>query len=290
MNDRELVHLNGRTLPRAEARVSAFDRGFLYGDGFFETMRIHRGRPLLLRRHLERLVQSCEATGFGRAVDPDRIAATVGDLIAANGIAEGYLRVTVSRGEHDGRLTRLECPEPTVLVEARPADLPPPEGPPPIALCVAPEVRPAGAPALRHKSLSYQPNLLALAAGRGRGADEVVFLNSDRRLAEGAVSNLFLVRDGTVCTPSVDCGLLPGITRAVVLELCRREGLPVEEGHYGAECLRSAGEVFCTNSLRGLMPVGRILEPERRLDAPGPATRRLRTLYGAYVREHRADR
>ncbi len=280
-----LVYLNGRLVPREEARVSPFDRGFLYGDGFFETTRISAGVALLLERHLERLANSCHETGFGAGPDVPALAAGVEELIRTNDVEEGYLRITVSRGRHQGRLTDLEAAEPTTFAEARAMELPPLEAlTPPIVLAPAAHRRNEASPIVRHKSLSYQDNILALAEGHRQGADEVYFLNSRGELTEGAISNLFLVRDGTLRTPEVECGLLPGITRAVLLELCTDEGIPVETGRYGEEDLLSAEEVFCTNSLRGVMPVGRVLGPPDSEFSPGNATARLRAAYAALVR------
>ncbi|MFO8006372.1 MAG: aminotransferase class IV [Candidatus Brocadiia bacterium] len=279
------VYLNGRLVPREQARISPFDRGFLYGDGFFETTRICAGAPLFLERHLERLANSCRETGFGGGPDAAALAIGVKELIRANEVEEGYLRMTVSRGRHQGRLTELETTEPTVLAEARPMELPPLDAaPPPITLARADHRRNEASPVVRHKSLSYQGNVLALADGRRRGADEVYFLNSRGDLAEGAISNLFFVRDGTLCTPAVECGLLPGITRAVLLGLCAEEGIPLETGHYSEADLLTADEAFCTNSLRGMMPVASILGPPDTEFTPGETTAVLRTAYAALCR------
>jgi branched-subunit amino acid aminotransferase/4-amino-4-deoxychorismate lyase len=277
------VYLNGRLVARDEARISPLDRGFLYGDGFFETTRIAGGAALFLKRHLDRLAASCREAGFGREVDVGELSDAARRLTAENGAGEGYLRITVSRGPYGGRLAELEAAEPTVFIEARPMDLPPLDGAPPITLARSPCRRDETSPLIAHKSLSYGANVLALAEGRGRGADEVYFLNSRGHLTEGAISNLFLVRGGVVRTPDAACGLLPGITRAVVLELCAEQGIPAETGQYAEADLAEAEEAFCTNSLRGLMRVGRVL------DLPGASfggelTRRLAQLYAERAR------
>ncbi len=282
----ERVYLNGEILPWDEAAGSPLDRGFLYGDGLFETTRVMAGVPLLLDMHLARLAGSCRSLGFVYTPDMDVISESVRRLIEANGVREGYLRITVTRGVHEGALTDLEAPEPTVLIQARSMSLPPLEQHPPIVLGRAPFPINEGSPIAAHKSTSYQPNLLALAEGRADGADEVYFLNSRGHLAEGAISNLFLIRDGVVHTPEVGCGLLPGITRRVVLGLCRESDIPCEQGMYPESDILRADEVFCTNSLRGIMPVG-VLKgcDERHLAAPGPLTRRLQQAYARYARD-----
>lgn len=281
MADAARVYLNGRLVDAAGAAVPAADRGFLYGDGFFETTRVVAAAPLLLERHIARLSDSCRAAGFGPCVDAAAFAEGAARLIAANGVREGRLRITVSRGAAPGLAPGPARP-PTVLMQAHAMDLPPLDAAAPIALALSDYRVNERSPVVRHKGLSYQANLLALAAGRDAGADEIVLLNSRDRLAEGAVSNLFLVRGGAVRTPSVECGLLPGITRAVVLELCRREGIPAEEGVYALDDLAGADEVFCTNSLRGLMPVQRLLGGPA-YPADRPLTCALTGFYAAFV-------
>jgi len=284
MNGAERVYLNGELTARGEAAISPLDRGFLYGDGFFETTRIVTGVPLLLGRHLERLASSCSEAGISGTPSPDELSLGIGRLIEANGVAEGYLRITVSRGLHGGSLTELCTGAPTVFAEARSMNLPPLDGVPPITLARSTCRRNEHSPVVGHKSLSYQSNVLALAEGRRAGADEVFFLNSQGRLAEGAVTNLFLVREGVVCTPDVSCGLLPGVTRGVVLELCEELHVPAETGTYTEAQLYAADEVFCTNSLRGVIPVARILDCPEFGPASHDFTRRLQAEYASLVR------
>ncbi|MGD2173919.1 MAG: aminotransferase class IV [Candidatus Brocadiaceae bacterium] len=276
------VYLNGEIVGRQQAAVSPFDRGFLYGDGFFETTRIIAGAPLLLARHLERLACSCRQTGFGVVPDPAELKRAVRAVIEANGVTEGYLRISISRGLHEGRLTELESRRATVLVEGRPMDLPPLGATPPMTLARSRYRRNEDSPVVRHKTLSYQGNLLALAEGRRGGADEVFFLNARDELTEGAITNLFFIHEGTVHTPDVACGLLPGITRQVVLELCRALPVPVEVGRYCLADLMDADEVFCTNSLRGVVPVREVLDcPSLELGAE--TTSQLRLAYAEFA-------
>jgi len=287
MNSADRVYLNGELVPRLAARISPFDRGFLYGDGFFETTRIEAGAPVFLGRHLRRLAASCAATGFGTDLDTEGIADGVRGLIAANGVRTGYLRITVSRGAYAGGLTHLEAEAPTVFAEARPMELPPLDGTAPISIIRSAYRRDERSPIVRHKSLSYQLNVFALAEGRAAGADEVYFLNAAGRLAEGAITNLFFVRGGSVFTPDLACGLLPGITREVVLEVCAEEGIAARVGCYGEADLLSAEEVFCTNSLRGVIPVGRVLGSPEVTVPGGPIVPRLQRAYAAPVRAER---
>ncbi len=276
----QLVYLSGAFIPRGEAVVDAFDRGFLYGDGFFETLRVFGGRAGLLERHLLRLAHSCEETGWSPSPDGDEIGAAAVELIERNGVDDGYMRITVSRGRYGGDPGVIEPVRPTVLIEARSIDMAPPGSASPFQLLRSGCLRNEHSPTVRHKSLSYLDNLLALEEARRAGADDVYFLNASGHLCEGARTNLFWVRGDEVFTPAVRCGLLPGITRAVVMEIAEREGIACRRGCYGEEELLEADEVFCTNSLRGVIPVKGVRsgEVEQRWEI-GAATRRFADAY-----------
>jgi len=279
----DYVYLNGAVLRRSEAKIPAMDRGFLYGDGLFETMRVVSGVAFRLDRHLERLSRACDECLWGRRPDCGEIRGAAQRLLLKNQVTEGYLRITVSRGPYSGNLTDLAAQQPTVFIDARPMDLPPLEAAPPYVLARSPYALNERSPLARHKSLSYQANLLALAEGRRRGADEVYFLNSRRRLAECATSNLFFVQGSSIFTPAEQCGLLPGITREAVLELCAENRVACQTGEYGEEKLLSSDGAFCTNSLRGIVPVRAILGCEGGF-VQNAVTARLQSLYAALVR------
>ncbi len=283
--NKDFVLLNGEVLPAAEARISPRDRGFLYGDGFFETMRVMSGEPFLLDRHLRRLNDSCQSCGWGGDLDRAKLRSGIAELIDRSGVRTGYLRVTVSRGLHAGGLTRLRADAPTIFADLKTMDLPPLDDPPAVTLKKSGYTKSSNSPVVRHKSISYQYNVLALAEARELGADEVFFLNEHGHLTEGAISNVFFVRDGTVYTPAISCGLLPGITREVVCELCQDAGLSIHEGEYPEGELCNADEVMCTNSLKGIMAVREILDcPDAKLFR-GPITAELQKLYAETVRE-----
>ena len=282
----EHVYLNGDILPSDEARVSPLDRGFLYGDGLFETTRVMGGVALLRDWHLARLAGSCRTLGFVYTPDMDVVTEAVRRTIEANEVQEGYLRITVTRGLDDRPLTDLEAPNPTVLVQARSMSLEPLDDHPRIYIERAPFPINEHSVLAGHKSTSYQANVLALVGGLSTGSHEVYFLNSQGQVAEGSISNLFFVKDEVLRTPAESCGLLPGIARAALLRLCPDVGIACEEGEYTEPDLLAADEVMCTNSLRGIMPVGRV-DGSRgvSLTAPGPVTRRLQTAFQEFARE-----
>lgn len=284
MND-DVVYVNGSLVPLGEAKISAMDRGFLFGDGFFETTRVVGGTPFRMRDHLDRLSKSCLSTGWEWRPDAAHLCEATNSVIEHNGVGEGYLRITVSRGVHRGGLTELPAREPTILIDAHTMELKPLDDAAPLRIQPAPWRRNESCPLTTMKSISYQESLLALARAREEGADEVYFVNSEGALAEGAISNLFFITDGTVRTPSNDQGLLPGIGRDVVLQICREENIPCEEGSYAAASLFSADEVFCTNSLRGVMPVRKIVGKREKSFPERTLTVRLQRLFARRVLE-----
>ena len=277
------VYLNGEILDREQARISPSDRGFLHGNGFFETLRIGPKGLFRLGAHLDRLSEACRCCGWEWVPSADRIGDAVGHLIRDNRVELGYLRITVSAGPSEGSLDDLTVREPTVYIDAHAMELPPLDKAPPLALCRAEHRINETSPLVNHKATAYHENVLALARGRARGADEVYFLNFRDELTEGAFTNLFFVSNGVVRTPEEACGLLPGITREALLEICGQEDVPVEVGRFKENALRAADEIFCTNSLRGVVPVEQVMGQAQKLPAPGPLTRRLQENYGRLV-------
>ncbi len=271
----QTVYLSGTFLPRSRALVSAFDRGFLYGDGFFETTRVFKGEPMAIRRHLKRLTRSCEAAEWNRIPASGELYDAAYKLIKYNKVKDGYLRITVSRGLHEGGLAAPGDQAPTVLIEARSMILPPLNATPPFTIVRSPYKKNEYGPAAGLKSLSYQENLLALAEARRMGADEVYFLNTGGFLSEGAISNLFWIKNKELFTPSEECGILPGITREILLEASASQGIICNIGAYPEKDLFGADEVFCTNSLRGVIPVQRVIASDQTKEPAGHTTTRL---------------
>lgn len=253
-----MVFLSGEFTPRTQAHIPAFDRGFLYGDGFFETTRISDGAAMHLGLHLERLCESCRKTGWQWTPPQNVLTTATAELIKKNSIETGYLRITVSRGLHRGGLSSLEAVSPSVLIEARKMVLPPLDCVPALKMIRSDYRRNEHSPTVQFKTLSYQDNILALAEARERGAKEVYFLNMAGHVAEGAISNIFWTRNDRIFTPEKGCGLLPGITRGIIMNIAEEESITCLPGKYDESDLLAADEVFCTNSLKGVTPVGEI--------------------------------
>jgi branched-chain amino acid aminotransferase len=294
-NGERIYHVNGRLVPRGSARVSVEDRGFRYGDGAFETMRAYDGEILDWDRHLARLEHTCETLGMAAAV-PDDLALRVADTIDENAFDDAYVRVSVTRGPTQGKLTpppESEL-EPTVVVVARPlarGGLPENGGErvwddPAVVQTVRTRRIPDAALPADAKTHNYLNGVLARlelrrASSAGYAPDEALMRDFNDDVAEGATSNLFFVDDGTLKTPAPG-DLLPGITREVVLELAENESFPVERGHYDLDTVRDADEAFLTNRTWELRPVATI----DGIDVGGgPITSLLQRLYDERVEE-----
>lgn len=246
--------------------VPADDRGLLLGDGLFETFLALSGRPQFLGEHLARLGRGCAVLGLP-APDTSVVRRAIDQALAGAGLtdARAAVRLTWTAGSGGRGLDRPASPQPRLLVTAAPA----PAASEPASLVLVAVRRNQASPASRLKSLAYLDNVLARREARAAGADEAVMLNTAGEVACAAAANLFWLRDGRLCTPALDCGVLDGIVRARVLTLSAPMGVAVQEAHVGAEALVAAEAVFLTNSLIGVRAVGRL--GERRLP-PHPLT------------------
>jgi branched-subunit amino acid aminotransferase/4-amino-4-deoxychorismate lyase len=247
------IHLNGN-LREAEASggISPFDRGFLYGDGLFETMRVHHSVVYLLERHLQRLRESAEFIGIELPSNAD-ITARIDELLQANGTTDCVVRLTVTRGV-GGLVSDMNASEPTILLFCR--ELPsaiPETGARAIILDTLFQPPRLGR---RIKSIDYLPSILALQQVHHADAIEGFYLNQAGEFVEGTVSNLFFVVDGELRTAPLSYGILPGITRGRVIELARECGIVVVEAAVSQKLLDGRiTECFFTNAARGIVPV-----------------------------------
>ncbi|MDI6890121.1 MAG: aminotransferase class IV [Thermodesulfovibrionales bacterium] len=254
------VHLKGRLVPVKEAVVSVFDHGFLYGDGVYETMRVYEGVTFMLDEHLRRLYRSASMIGLTIPLEMDSLKTSIYDTLIANSLKNAFVRLTVSRGHGPIGLDPDLCPEPTIVIIAQELkDYPKSFYEKGISL-VIPETKRNLMEALnpRIKSLNFLNNILAKIETKKRGAYEAVMLNVYGKLTEGTISNVFFYKDGILCTPSLECGILDGITRGVVIDLALRDGLGVKEGEFTKEDLYPAAEVFITSTTLELMPVSKV--------------------------------
>ncbi len=244
----------GRIMPAEEARVSILDRGMLYGDGLFETIRARNGICVRLERHLERLHAGADVLRFGDRLDGIDFDSMIRAVLHANGLADARVRLTVTRGESAGagRIGMSGGLPPTIIVTADPLTLEPPE---PADVIISTIRRDESSPLSRIKSLNYLPSILARIEAEEAGADDAILLNSRGMVSDGTVGNIFLVKGDSLITPSLDQGPLPGTVRAAITELAPQLGLQVTEKAVHPDELSEAGEVFFTNAIQLVRPV-----------------------------------
>ena len=263
------IYLNDRIVQEERARISVFDRGFLYGDGVFETVRIHAGRPVWLDRHLARLARSCRQIRLPLPEKP--WPAIFQKVIDKNRVDHAAIRLTLSRGtlfpsplsafsEKEGESRGEGDEAPTIVLFPRPLPhVTPAQRRQGVKLTIATIRRPSP---LSHpaqaKTLNYLNNVLAKQEAAERDAFEGLMLTTGGHLAECSMSNVFFIKDRILHTPSLACGVLPGITREVVLEVAPTLGLQPREGRYRPESLYEADECFLTSSGVGILPVDTI--------------------------------
>lgn len=269
------VSIDGALHAPEEARVSVYDRGFLYGDSVFETIRTYGGVPFALDEHLARLERSAERVGIPMPVARAALAAEVGEALARAANAESYVRVMLSRGAGPLGLDPSHAVRPLRVILVEPlAPLPATAYRDGVAVITVRTERAADA-AHGAKVGNYLASLLALRSAREAGAHEALVLDARGNVLEGTTSNVFCVTDGTLVTPPEEAGILAGITRARVLEQARAEGVPVRLAPIRQADLASAAEVFLTSSLREVLPVVRVDGAVVGAGVPGAVTRRL---------------
>jgi len=302
MSEDDLVyHVGGELVAADEATINVRDRGFLYGDAAFETMRAYGGRIFEWEAHIDRLAETCEILGLDHGLTADELRDRVDDTLDANGLQEVYVRLSITRGVQPGKLTPDTEVDPTVVIIVSPlprggsSGQPVWDGPATLQTVKTKRVPDQSIPA-RAKTHNYLNGILARLELRVTGADEAMLVDLDGNVSEGATSNLFFVRDNALRTPTLDGPILPGITRRVVLELAADEGIPVDEGTYKPDEIRSADEVFLTNSTWELRPVETVdglsvgdadteSDGEPTETAAGPVTTLLSRLFDARI-EH----
>jgi len=249
--------LNGKIADAHETRIDPTDRGFLLGDGLFETMLVRRGHVALFEEHMIRLMKGAEVTGIHLPCAPDEIEAACDDLLEANGLADAprvALRLTLTRGTGPRGLALPPEPKPTVLLTCAVSAAPPEH----LSLAsVAPRRNP-WSPSARLKALPYLDNVLAKEEAREKGAEDAVMLDTGGNIACASAANIFIWEGDRLVTPADRGAILTGITRAALLELAPGIGIEVAEEDIAPERLARAEGAFLTNSLMGLVPVSRL--------------------------------
>lgn len=275
------VELNGRFISVDQAAVPVADVGLLYGIGLFETMRTYNGKVFRLDQHLQRITASAQVLDL--PLDPQWLpdAPRLAELLERNQLQDARIRLTVTGG-----VPAAGAPaRPTVLVTAVPVqDYPADYYKKGVSVLVSRHMQPGFGPLAGHKTTCYWPRLQALHEAQRRQCAEALWFTASRELAEGCISNVFVVRKQAVLTPPVGTPVLPGIARGAVLELCAREGLEHREQTLTINDLLDADEVFITNCMMQIAPVCRVERKAIGNESVGPVTRRLMDAYAGLVR------
>jgi len=250
-----VVFLNGKIMPMAEAMVPVNDRGFMYGDGLFETTRVVNGRPFRLAQHLERMVRGADYLKIPLPFTPKEIQKFTAQLVEANAMPDAVLRVTLTRGAGERGYSPAAAGKPTMVMSLHPLPKLPEEGPLQWSMITSSYHIPASGAISSFKTTSKILNVFARLEASERGADEALLLNTNGEVAETAGGNIFWVYQNTICTVPTGRGVLPGITRAVVLEICQALGLETNKRVIKPQHLRNAEGIFITQSVLGIVPV-----------------------------------
>jgi branched-chain amino acid aminotransferase len=279
-----LVFLNGKFVPEEQAVVSVGDRGFLLGDGLFETMRVVRGKPFRLAQHLDRLMHGAAFLKIKMPFTPEELETFAGQLVERNQMPEAVLRLTLTRGPGGRGYAPVGSGTPTMVMTLHP--VPPPINPEGWSLVTSSLPAPVGDPLAAFKTSSKIRHVLARAEAAERGADEALLVNTNGEVAETAGGNLFWAKGETLCTVPADRSILPGITRAVVLEICDALRIKAEERVIKPAELEKCGGIFVTQSVFGIVPVRAF---DGRSIASSPLVTRLTRAYNEMPFQPRVD-
>ena len=248
-----VVFLNGQFLPVAQAVVPVNDRGFMYGDGLFETLRVVNGKPFRMAQHLERMTRGADFLRIKPPFTPKELEKIAGQLIEQNQMPDAILRVTLTRGPGTRGYTPNGESQPTVVMSLHPA--PSLEKTVEWSLVTSSFRIPASDALSSFKTTSKILHVMARAEAAEKGADEALLINTNGEVAEAASGNLFWVYQDKICTTPTGRGVLPGITRAIVLEICQMLGLPTNKRVIKPEALRNSQGIFVTQSAFGIVPI-----------------------------------
>jgi branched-chain amino acid aminotransferase len=268
-------------MPRKKVKVDIFDRGFMYGDGVFESLRTYKGEPFMLDEHLKRLYKAAKILHIKA---PDLKGAVLKTL-KVNNFREAYIKIMISRGiaSSHGLDAKNVISKPTVLVIVDELKEYPAVTFSKGWAAIITKVK-RGDTLADTKTLNYANNVLAKIDANEYRANEAIMLTNEGFLAEGTVSNLFFIRNGKLYTPSLKAGILKGITRDIVIKLAKKLKIKVIEGSFKAEKLLSADECFITFSGAGIVPIVKVDGKKIGRGKPGVMTRRLADSYVSVIR------
>jgi branched-chain amino acid aminotransferase len=281
------IWIDGKFLDKENAKISVYDHGLLYGDGVFEGIRVYRGRIFECEAHLRRLFDSARAIRLAPPFNGEELKAAMEQAVKINNFSDCYIRLVITRGVGYLGLNPNKCPTPSVFIIADTIELYPPEmydkG---MSIITSTVVRThPNSLSPRIKSLNYLNNILAKIEAADAGVPEAVMLNQEGNVAECTGDNVFIIRAGEVQTPTTSDGILEGVTRGVMLQLCGKLSIPCIEKSLQRHDLYIADECFLTGTAAEVVPVTKIDGRPIGMGNPGPITRRLIEAFRKHVRE-----
>ncbi len=281
------IWVDGQLVDKTDAKLSVYDHGTLYGDGVFEGIRVYSGKVFECKAHLDRLYASARAIRLDIPYTAAQLEAAMYQTVKANGFTDCYIRLVITRGSGYLGLSPTKCPKPAVFCIADTIEMYPREmyekG---MAIITASVTRchPNSIPP-RVKSLNYLNNILAKIEANDAGVSEAMLLNHEGNVAECTGDNIFVVRAGQVQTPTTSDGILEGITRAVILRLCGKLGIPCIEKTLQRYDIYTADECFLTGTAAEVIPVTKIDGRQIGTGQVGPVTRKLIDAFHKCIRE-----
>ncbi|MGL5253697.1 MAG: aminotransferase class IV [Brevinema sp.] len=278
------VMINGEMFSLGDAKVSVMDHGVLYGDGIFEGIRIYNGAIFELDAHLDRLYRSADLVGFHIGLPKEEFCQEIITAAKTSGFLNAYIRVTVSIQSHiDLATPNYKVNRVIILLDD---DFIPEEKYTKGTILVEVDRRrmPDVALPMRAKTVNYLNNILALREAHSKGGQDCVMLNTQGFVAETSASNIFAVKNNVIFTPALEAGILPGITRSVIIGLAKKAGYTVEERLFPIDELLGADEAFLTGTAYEVMPVQSIYG--KKLSLPGEVTPKIRSLFKQYIEEN----
>ncbi|MCF6158607.1 MAG: branched-chain amino acid aminotransferase [wastewater metagenome] len=274
------IFLNDKIIEETEGLLSTLDRGFLYGDGLFETFRTYGKKLFRLEDHVARLSNSAQYFDIPFHYTLRQIQCTINQLLDRDNLADAYIRMTLSRGYGIGGLIPAEIKSPTFVIHVKPLAAYPDilyrTG---MSLVTSRKKRSTTCPLSHHKTLNFLTNYLMKKDAIEKGAHDTLILNTDNYITECTVSNIFIVEKDILITPSLHANILPGVTRKIVLELCKENTVDAVEELFTRERVLGADEIFITNSLMEIMPVSKVDGQLIGKHTPGPLTEFLQDKY-----------
>ncbi len=281
------IYIGGKLYDKADAKISVYDHGLLYGDGVFEGIRAYAGKVFRLTEHVDRLYDSARSIHLVIPIPKAEMAAAIQSTVKVNNLTDAYIRVVITRGAGSLGLDPKKTSDPQVIIIADSISLYPEElyktG---LKIVTAGTMR--NHPAAlnpRIKSLNYLNNILAKIEGANAGCLEALMLNHQGNIAECTGDNIFVVKHGQLHTPSIDSGILEGITRGAVIELARESGLKVFERTMDRHDVYTADECFLTGTAAEVIPVVECDDRPIGTGTPGPITKDLLARFHRMARE-----